>query len=64
MRLNNKKWKMDRHFHILRGAGCRDVASFVVVVVRFNEHQQEDEAMRWFWNYYCQIQGACAIAIN
>ena len=39
VRLNRKKWKMNRHFHILRGAGCRDVASSVVVVVRFNEHQ-------------------------
>ena len=57
MRLSNKKWKMDRHFHILRGAGCRDVASSMVVVVRFNEHQREDEAMEWFWNYHCQNQG-------
>ena len=64
VRLNRKKWKMNRHFHILRGAGCRDVASSVVVVVRFNEHQQEDEATRWFWNYHCQNQGACVIAIN
>ena len=46
VRLSNKKWKMDRHFHILRGAGCRDVASSMVVVVRFNEHQREDEAMK------------------
>jgi hypothetical protein len=26
----------------------------VVVVVRFNEHQWEDEAAKWFWNYHCQ----------
>ena len=23
----------------------------------FNEHQQEDEATEWFWNYHCQNQG-------
>ena len=31
MRLNSKKWKMDRQFHILRGASCRDIASSLVV---------------------------------
>jgi hypothetical protein len=55
---------MDRHFHILRGASCRDVASSMVVVVRFNEHQREDEVMEWFWNYHCQNQGAFVIVIN
>ena len=45
---------MNRHFHIPRGASCRDVASSVVVVVRFNEHQWEDEVVKWFWNYHCQ----------
>ena len=64
MRLNSKKWKMDRQFHILRGASCRDFVSSMAVVVRFNEHQREDEATKWFWNYHCQNQGACVIAIN
>ena len=53
---------MNRHFHIPRGASCRDVASSMVVTVRFNEHQWEDEAAKWFWNYHCQTQGACVIA--
>ena len=48
---------MNRHFHIPRGASCRDVASSMVVTVRFNEHQWEDEAAKWFWNYHCQNQG-------
>ena len=55
---------MNRHFHIPREASCRNVVSSVVVVVRFNEHQWEDEAAKWFWNYHCQNQGACVIAIN
>ena len=33
MRLNSKKWKMDRQFHILRGASCRDIVSSLVVAV-------------------------------
>ena len=48
---------MNRHFHIPQGARCRNVASSVVVVVHFNEHQREDEATKWFWNYHCQNQG-------
>ena len=32
---------MDRHLQVLRGAGCRDVTSFVVDVVRFNWHREE-----------------------
>ena len=61
MRLNSKKkWKMDRQFHILRGASCRDVASSLVVAVCFNGHYREDEATEWFWNYHCQNQeGIC-----
>ena len=35
---------MDRQFHILRGASCRDVVSSMVVVVRLMKHQREDEA--------------------
>jgi len=31
VRLNSKRWKTDRQFHILRGASCRDVASSLVV---------------------------------
>ena len=27
VKLNSKRWEMDRLFHILRGASCRDVAS-------------------------------------
>ena len=33
VKLNSKRWKMDRQFHILRGASCRDVASSLVVTV-------------------------------
>ena len=44
---------MDRQFHILRGASCRDVASSLVVAAVFNEHKREDEATEWFWNYHC-----------
>ena len=55
---------MNQHFHIPREASCRNVASFVVVVVCFNEHQWEDEAAKWFWNYHYQNQGACVIAID
>ena len=58
VRLSSKRWKMDQQFHILREASCRDVASSMVVVVHFNEHQREDEAMEWFWNYHCQKQGS------
>ena len=38
VRLNSKRWKTDRQFRILRGASCRDVASFLVFAVCFNEH--------------------------
>ena len=27
------------------------------------KHQREGEAMEWFWNYHCQNQGVCVIAI-
>ena len=38
VRLNSEKMKTDRQFHVLRGASCRDVASFLMVAVCFNEH--------------------------
>ena len=31
VRLNSKRWKTDRQFHVLQGASCRDVASSLVV---------------------------------
>ena len=31
VRLNSKRWKTDRQFHVQRGASCRDVASSLVV---------------------------------
>ena len=36
--LNSEKMKMDRQFHVLRGASCRNIASSLVVAVCFNEH--------------------------
>ena len=37
VRLNSKKLKTDRQFHILREANCRDVVSSMAIVVCFNE---------------------------
>ena len=56
MRLSSKKIEDGSAFsHSARSQLQR--RSSMVVVVRFNEHQREDEATEWFWNYHCQNQG-------
>ena len=64
MRLNSTKWKMDRQFHILRGASCRDVVSSMAVVVRLMKHQRKMKQRSGLGIIIAKTMRACVIAIN
>ena len=64
VKLNSKRWKTDRQFHILRGASCRDVASSLVVTM--SSMNINGKMKRWigFGIIIAKTRGACVIAIN
>ena len=64
MRLNSKKWKTDRQFHILQGASCRDVASSLVVAVVLMSINGKMRRQSGFGIIIAKTKGACVIAIN
>ena len=64
MRLNSKKWEMDRQFHVLRGASCRDVASSLVVALCLMSINGKMKRRSGFGTIIAKTRGACVIAIN
>ena len=64
VRLNSKRWKTDRQFHILRGASCRDVASSLVVAAVLMSINGKMEQGSGFGIIIAKTRGACVIAIN
>ena len=64
VKLNSKRWKTDRQFHILRGDSCRDVASSLVVTAR--SMNINGKMKRWigFGIIIAKTRGACVITIN
>ena len=64
VRLNSKRWKTDRQFHILRGASCRDVASSLVVAVVLMSINGKMKRRSGFGTIIAKTKGACVIAIN
>ena len=63
-RLIVKRYKMDRQFHILRGASCRDVASSLVVAVCLMNINGKMKRRIGFGTIIAKTRGACVIAIN
>ena len=61
-RLNSEK--VDRQFHILRGASCRDVASSLVVAVCLMNINGKMKRRIGFGIIIAKTRGACVIAIN
>jgi len=59
-----KREKMDRQFHILRGASCRDVASSLVVAVCLMNINGKMKRRIGFGIIIAKTRGACVIAIN
>ena len=55
---------MDRQFHILRGASCRDVASSLVVAVWLMSINGKMKRRIGFGIIIAKTRGACVIAIN
>ena len=64
MRLNSKRWKTDRQFHILRGANCRDIASSLVVAAVLMSINGKMERRSGFGIIIAKTRGACVIAVN
>ena len=64
VRLNSKRWKTDRQFHILRGANCRDIASSLVVAAVLMSINGKMERRSGFGIIIAKTRGACVIAIN
>ena len=59
-----KRLKMDRQFHILRGASCRDIASSLVVPVCLMSINGKMKRQIGFGTIVAKTRGACVIAIN
>ena len=59
-----KREKMDRQFHILRGASCRDVASSLVVAMWLMHINGKMKRQIGFGIIIAKTRGACVIAIN
>ena len=55
---------MDRQFHILQGASCRDVASSLVVAVWLMSINGKMKRRIGFGIIIAKTRGACVIAIN
>ena len=55
---------MDRQFHILRGASCRDVASSLVVAEWLMSINGKMKRRIGFGTIIAKTRGACVIAIN
>ena len=64
VRLNSKRWKTDRQFHILRGASCRNVASSLVVAVCLMSINWKMKRRSGFGIIVTKTRGACVITIN
>ena len=59
-----KRWEMDRQFHILRGASCRDVASSLVVTVCLMSMNGKMKRQIGFGTIIAKTRGACVIAMS
>ena len=55
---------MDKQFHILRGASCRDVASSLVVAVCLMNINGKVKRRSGFGIIIAKTRRACVIAIN
>ena len=62
VKLNSKRWEADQQFHILRGARCRDVASFLVVAVCLMNINGKMKRRIGFGIIIAKTRGACVIA--